>query len=74
MDHPRSTTRCTDAREVLDEIFGEENFVAVCIAGTRWTRPKNTAEFLSVDHDYVLVYAKRIEEFEVNFLPLMQTR
>ena len=40
------------AREVLDEIFGEENFVAVCI----WHKmgsPKNTAEFLSVDHDYV---------------------
>ena len=56
------------AREVLDEIFGEENFVAVCI-WHKMDSPKNTAEFLSVDHDYVLVYAKRIEEFEVNLLP-----
>ena len=55
------------AREVLDEIFGEENFVAVCI-WHKMDSPKNTAEFLSVDHDYVLVYAKRIEEFEVNLL------
>ena len=55
-------------REVLDEIFGEENFVAVCI-WHKMDSPKNTAEFLSVDHDYVLVYAKRIEEFEVSFLP-----
>ena len=56
------------AREVLDEIFGEENFVAVCI-WHKMDSPKNTAEFLSVDHDYLLVYAKRIEEFEVNLLP-----
>ena len=56
------------AREVLDEIFGEKNFIAVCI-WHKMDSPKNTAEFLSVDHDYVLVYAKRIEEFEVNLLP-----
>ncbi len=45
------------ARMMLDEIFGEENFVATCI----WQKvfaPKNTARHFSEDHDYLLVYAK----------------
>ena len=56
------------ARSILDEVFGEDNFVATCI-WHKMDSPKNTAQFLSVDHDYVLVYAKSIEEFEVNLLP-----
>jgi adenine-specific DNA-methyltransferase len=56
------------ARSMLDEIFGEENFVATCI-WHKMDSPKNTAQFMSVDHDYVLVYAKRIEEFRMNLLP-----
>ncbi|MGA2886783.1 MAG: site-specific DNA-methyltransferase [Terracidiphilus sp.] len=45
------------ARTILDEIFGDKNFVATCI----WQKvfsPKNTAQFFSADHDYVIVYAK----------------
>lgn len=56
------------ARMVLDELFGEGNFVATCI----WHKadsPKNTAEFFSQDHDYVLVYAKSLEHWSVNLLP-----
>jgi adenine-specific DNA-methyltransferase len=48
------------ARAMLDEVFGAENFVAVCV----WQRnysPKNTAQFFSEDHDYVLVVAKNKE-------------
>ena len=56
------------ARAILDEIFGQENFIAVCI-WHKMDSPKNTAEFLSVDHDYILVYAKQIEEFKINLLP-----
>lgn len=56
------------ARSVLDEVFGEDNFVATCI-WHKMDSPKNTAQFLSVDHDYILVYAKRLPEFEVNLLP-----
>lgn len=44
-------------RKVCSEIFGEENFVAQII----WQKvyaPKNTADWFSEDHDYVLVYAK----------------
>lgn len=40
------------ARVMMDEIFGEQNFVATCI----WHKvfsPKNTAQFFSEDHDYL---------------------
>ena len=44
-------------RKVCSEIFGEDNFVAQII----WQKvyaPKNTADWFSEDHDYLLVYAK----------------
>lgn len=44
-------------RKVASEIFGEDNFVAQLI----WQKvyaPKNTADWFSEDHDYILVYAK----------------
>ncbi|MCK9523526.1 MAG: site-specific DNA-methyltransferase [Proteobacteria bacterium] len=44
-------------RKVCNEVFGENNFVAQVI----WQKvyaPKNTADWFSEDHDYVLVYAK----------------
>src|SRR5690606_21725070 len=46
------------ARAVLDEIFGEQNFVATCI-WHKMDSPKNTAQHFSEDHDYLIVYAKR---------------
>ena len=45
------------ARMMLDGIFGEQNFVATCIWHKVYS-PKNTAQFFSEDHDYVLIYAK----------------
>ena len=56
------------ARMVLDEIFGEDNFVATCI-WHKMDSPKNTAEFFSEDHDYLLVYAKKKSEWGLNLLP-----
>lgn len=44
-------------RKVCSEVFGEENFVAQII----WQKvysPKNSADWFSEDHDYVLVYAR----------------
>ncbi len=44
-------------RRLCDEVFGETNFVATII----WQKvyaPKNTAQWFSEDHDFVLVYAK----------------
>ena len=56
------------ARMVMDEIFGEEHFVATCI-WHKMDSPKNTAEFFSEDHDYVLVYAKAKSDWHLNLLP-----
>lgn len=55
------------ARAVLDEIFGEDNFVACCI----WQKvfsPKNSAQYFSEDHDYVIVYAKNKSDWRPNLL------
>lgn len=56
------------ARGMLDDIFGEQNFVATCI----WHKadsPKNTAQHFSVDHDYLLVYAKNADLWSPKLLP-----
>lgn len=47
-------------RDVMDEVFGSENFVATVI----WEKadsPRNTARQFSEDHDFVLVYSARPE-------------
>ena len=54
-------------RLMMNEIFGEENFVAQLI----WERafsPKNDAKFISNSHDYVLMYARSINEFSIGRL------
>lgn len=47
-------------RLIMNEIFGEENFIAQII----WQKvfsPKNTAQFFSEDHEYIITYAKNKE-------------
>jgi adenine-specific DNA-methyltransferase len=47
-------------RSLMNDLFGEENFVATVI----WEKadsPRNTARQFSEDHDYVLVYSVRPE-------------
>ena len=54
-------------RKLCDEVFGEENFVAQLI----WERaysPKNDAKYISNSHDYVLMYAKSLENFHIGRL------
>jgi adenine-specific DNA-methyltransferase len=56
------------ARVIMNEIFGGDAFVAACI----WQKifsPKNTAQFFSEDHDYLLVYAKDSELWRPRLLP-----
>ncbi|MFN3625048.1 MAG: site-specific DNA-methyltransferase [Hyphomicrobium sp.] len=55
------------ARAALDEIFGDQNFVATCV-WHKMDSPKNTARHFSVDHDYILVYAKNKEAWRVNLV------
>ena len=54
-------------RKVCDEVFGEQNFIATLI----WERafaPKNDAKYVSSSHDYILVYAKEIDNFKIGRL------
>ena len=55
-------------RKLCDEVFGEENFISELV----WERaysPKNDAKYISNSHDYVLMYVKQIESFQVGRLP-----
>ena len=57
-----------NARKVCNEVFGEQNFIANVI----WQRafsPKNDAKYLSENHDYLLIYTKNCEYFNVGHLP-----
>lgn len=51
----------THLRKVMDEVFGEGNFVA-CIVWEK-TR-KNDARFFSNGHEYMLVFAKNLEHLK----------
>lgn len=55
-------------QNICEEIFGSQNYVGTVI----WERafaPKNDAKLFSSSHDYILVYAKNIEEFSIGKLP-----
>jgi adenine-specific DNA-methyltransferase len=55
-------------RLLLDDILGHENFLAQVI----WQKvfsPKNTAQFFSEDHDYILAFAKSIAFCRLGVLP-----
>ncbi len=55
-------------RKVCSEIFGESNFIAQII----WQKvyaPKNTADWFSEDHDYILVFAKNRSAWRPEKLP-----
>ncbi|MDR2864560.1 MAG: hypothetical protein LBV68_03000 [Spirochaetaceae bacterium] len=54
-------------RQVMDQIFGEDNFIANII----WQKihsTKNDAKYLSDNHEYILLYAKNIENITINLL------
>ena len=54
-------------RGLMDEVFGEGNFVATVI----WQKifsPKNTAKYFSEDHDYIVVYARNADNWIPNLV------
>jgi adenine-specific DNA-methyltransferase len=54
-------------RKICDEVFGETNFIAQLI----WERayaPKNDSKYISNSHDYVLMFAKNIDNFVIGRL------
>ncbi len=56
-------------RQICDEIFGEDNFVA-CVIWNRKRGRDNSARWFSKSHEYLLVYAKNKNSFETNYLEL----
>lgn len=52
-------------RAVLDDIFGGENFIAKIIARLN-PKGRHLDKFFAKTHEYVLVYAKDLENVEVN--------
>jgi adenine-specific DNA-methyltransferase len=54
-------------RLLMNEIFGEENFVTEVI----WQRTfatKNDSKYFSTEHEYILFYSKSIDSLNVNLL------
>ena len=50
-------------RCLMDEVFGEENFLTTVI----WQKvfsPKNTARHFSEDHDFIVIYARDAEQWK----------
>ena len=47
-------------RAILDEIFGEENFIANIVWQKKYTRA-NDAQYFSANHDHILIFAKSRE-------------
>ena len=55
-------------RFLMDEVFGEENFVATVI----WEKvysPKSSAKYFSENHDFIVIYARSKEHFRPVLLP-----
>ena len=55
-------------RMLMDEIFGEENFVATAI----WEKvyaPKSSAKYFSENHDFIIIYAKQKDIWVRELLP-----
>ena len=56
-------------RKLCNEVFGEENFVS-CLIWEKKFAPQNDDKYITAVHDYILVYAKRKEEWS----PRLQER
>ena len=55
-------------RNICDEVFGEGNYLSTLV----WERafsPKNDAKYISNSHDYIVMYAKSIDNFTIGRLP-----
>jgi adenine-specific DNA-methyltransferase len=55
-------------RQIGDEIFGEENFVASVIWEKKFS-PQNDDKYLTEAHDYIVLYAKSKEAWRPSLLP-----
>jgi adenine-specific DNA-methyltransferase len=54
-------------RLLLDEVFGRRNFVAQAIWQKKYA-PKSDSKYLSESHDYIVIYAKSLDNLALNRL------
>lgn len=54
-------------RMLMDEVFGEENFIANIIWQKKYTQ-SNDAKYFSDTHDFIVAFAKRLDKFTVRKL------
>lgn len=59
---------CHYLKVLCDSVFGRKNFIASVIWRKNYA-PKSSAKHFSVDHDYILVYAKDAELWTPNLMP-----
>ncbi|MDP1581298.1 MAG: site-specific DNA-methyltransferase [Candidatus Didemnitutus sp.] len=57
----------SNLRRLMDDVFGEENFVANLVWQKRYVS-NVTAQFVSDMHDHILVFARNVEAFSINKL------
>ena len=55
-------------RMLMDEIFGEENFVSEIIAQTN-PRGRSLSQMLAKTHEYIIAYAKNLNNVQINEIP-----
>ncbi len=55
-------------RIIMNEIFGQENFIATVIWEKKFA-PQNDEKYFSERHDFIMVFAKSKEEWRRNLLP-----
>jgi len=55
-------------RMIMDEIFGEENFISVFVRKSG-IAPRQDAKYIATQHDYVVCYSKNIRKVKINRKP-----
>ena len=55
-------------RLLLNEIFGDENFLANLVWQKKYS-PQNDDKYFSASHEHLLVFAKSIDQYQIGLLP-----
>jgi adenine-specific DNA-methyltransferase len=58
---------CHYLKILCDEVFGRNNYIT-SIVWQKIHSIKNDAKYISVNHDYILIYAKKVDEIKFNLL------
>ena len=54
-------------KKICNEVFGEVNFIA-CIVWQKIHSTKNDAKYFSENHEYLLIYVKKLNDIHINLL------